>query len=103
LHLIARERGTQVGTTTTLDVRIREAVETDWIPCLIVPEGSVGALLGTLRGTPFYARDLKVLFETGDEAWYKIITGTAALHVLPELKRHFAMQEKQIADDAILL
>ncbi len=103
LHLIARERGTQVSTTTTLDVRIREAVETDWIPCLIVPEGSVGALLGTLRGTPFYASDLKVIFETGDEVWYKIITGTAALHVQPELKRHFAMQDKQLGDDAIFL
>lgn len=88
--------------TMMLDKRIREAIENDWIPCLIVAEASWGALVSTLRASPFYARDLTVYFD-GQPVPYKIVTGTAAFHVLPELQGHFAMLDKKLSDQAIFI
>ncbi len=100
LQLTARERGLD-GQTIALDHRFREAIEHTWIPCLVVAEESWWPLLAVLRGSPFYARDLQVDFADGTCVPYKVVTGTAAFHILPELKRHYAMLDKKLSDEPI--
>ena len=100
LVLTVRER--ESSQILTLDKRLSEAIENDWIPCLIVAEESCGALIGTLRGSPFYARDLTVNVD-GRTVPYKMVTGTAAFHVLPALKGHFVMVDKKLSDQAIFI
>jgi CRISPR-associated endonuclease/helicase Cas3 len=102
LRLTAKERGLD-GTSVRLDDRTRNAIEQDWIPCLIVAEVSWWPLLSVMRASPFYTRDLLVDFTDGTSACYKIVTGTAAFHILPELKRHYAMLDKGLSDDAIII
>ena len=100
LQLTTHERdSTQIQ---TVPLAVRELIADQWIPCLVVDYESQGALLGTLRGTPFFARDLEVDFD-GQIVPYKIVVGTAALHILPELKRHFLMREKNLCDSPIIL
>lgn len=102
MRLTARTQGYD-GKVVTLDQRIRDKVAESWIPCLVVAEESWGPLLSKLRGSPFYARDLQVDFADGSTTAYKIVTGTAAFHMLPELKTHFKMLDKKLDDDAIVL
>jgi hypothetical protein len=102
LKLIAKERGLE-SKPVILDERIRNAVEHDYVPCLIVAEVSWWPLLSVLKGSPFYARELLVDFPDGTSTPYKVITGTAAFHIHPELKRHYAMLDKKLSDDAIIL
>jgi CRISPR-associated endonuclease/helicase Cas3 len=102
LKLTAKERGFD-GKPTQLDERIRSAIETDWIPCLVVAEESWWPLLSVLKGSPFYTRELLVDYPDGLAIPYKIVTGTAAFHILPELKRHYAMLDKKLSDEPIFL
>jgi CRISPR-associated endonuclease/helicase Cas3 len=102
LQLTAKERGVD-GMPTMLDERIRHAIEHMWTPCLIVAEESWWPLLSVLKGSPFYARDLLVDYPDGLSVPYKIVTGTAAFHILPELKRHYAMLDKKLSSEAIFL
>ncbi len=102
LKLLAKERGLE-GKAVMLDENIRKALEQDYIPCLIVSEPSWWVLISILKGTPFYMRDLLIDFPDGISVPYKIITGTAAFHILPALKRHYAMLDKKLSDDAIFL
>ena len=102
LRLTAKERGLD-GRPLLLQAEIRDVIESDWVPCLIVAEESWWPLLSVLRGSPFYTRDLQVDFPDGTTILYKIVTGTSAFHILPELKRHYAMQDKKLSDEAIIL
>ena len=100
LTLTARERGSLQP--IALPSAIRLAVAEQWIPCLIVGPESVGALVGVLRGSPFYRRDLVVDFGDTVET-YAIVTGSAAFHVVSDLKRHFLMVDKKLSEEAIFL
>lgn len=103
LTLTAQERGLD-GMPIPLDTRIRSAIEDEWVPCLVVAEESWGPLLSVLKGSPFYARQLLVDYAAdGTSEEYKIITGTAAFHILPALKRHYAMLDKKLSDEPIFL
>jgi CRISPR-associated endonuclease/helicase Cas3 len=103
LKLTAKERGID-GKPTQLDERIRSAIEQKWIPCLIVAEESWWPLLSVLKGSPFYTRQILVDYNAdGTSEEYKIVTGTAAFHILPELKRHYAMLDKKLSDEPIFL
>ncbi|XSG77089.1 type I-D CRISPR-associated helicase Cas3' [Herpetosiphon llansteffanensis] len=81
---------------------IYNAVQTNSIPCLIVDQASVSALIRVLQGGPIYRRRLNVDFNGMFEE-YSMVTGTAAFHVIPELKRHFLMRQKRVNDQPILL
>jgi CRISPR-associated endonuclease/helicase Cas3 len=100
LKLTAKERGLD-GKPVLLDDRLRNAIEQDWIPCLIVAEESWWPLLSVLKGSPFYTRDLLVDYTDGISVCYKLITGTAAFHILPALKWHYAMLDKNLSDEPI--
>jgi CRISPR-associated endonuclease/helicase Cas3 len=103
LKLTGKERGLD-GKPTQLDQRIRMAIEHEWIPCLVVAEESSWPLLSVLKSSPFYARQLLVDYSAeGISEEYKIVTGTAAFHILPELKRHYAMLDKKLSDEPIFL
>ncbi len=103
LKLTAKERGID-GRPTQLDQRIRSAIEHEWIPCLVVADESWWSLLSILKCSPFYARQLLVDYTAdGISEEYKIITGTAAFHILPELKRHYAMVDKKLSDEPIFV
>ncbi|MBK9940804.1 MAG: type I-D CRISPR-associated helicase Cas3' [Kouleothrix sp.] len=103
LKLTAKERCPD-GMPTQLDQRIRSAIETEWVPCLIVAQESWWPLLSILKGSPFYARQLLVDYTTdGTSEEYKLVTGTAAFHILPELKRHYAMLDKKLSDEPIFV
>jgi CRISPR-associated endonuclease/helicase Cas3 len=102
LRLTAKERGVD-GQPVLLQTEIRELIEDHWVPCLVVAEESWWPLLSILRSSPFYTRELQVDFPDGTTTLYKIVTGTSAFHILPELKRHYAMQDKKLSDDAIIL
>lgn len=103
LKLTAKERGID-GKPTQFDQRIRSAIEHEWIPCLVVAEESWWPLLSVLRSSPFYARQLLVdSTADGTSKEYKIVTGTAAFHILPELKRHYAMLDKKLSDEPIFI
>lgn len=102
LKLTAKEYG--IDKPTQLDQRIRSAIKDEWIACLIVAEESWWPLLSVLKSSPFYARQLLVdSTAEGTSEEYKIITGTAAFHILPELKRHYAMLDKKLSDEPIFL
>lgn len=101
LQLTAKERG--LGMPTLLDERVRSAIKDMWTPCLVVAEESWWPLFSVLKGSPFYARDLLVDYPDGLTVPYKIVTGTAAFHILPELKRHYAMLDKKLSDEAIII
>ncbi len=81
---------------------IRTAVEAMPIPCLIVDQSSVSALIRVLHGSPIYRRDLTVEF-AGVPETYAIVTGSAAFHVVSELKHHFLMRQKRVNDQPIFL
>jgi CRISPR-associated endonuclease/helicase Cas3 len=102
MQLIAKEQG-KGGSPVSLDERLRSSIVDQWIPCLIVAEESWWPLISVVHGTPFYTRELLVDYPDGHTITYKVITGTAAFHVLPHLKRHFAMLDKQLYDEAIIL
>lgn len=102
LKLIAKERGLD-SKPAMLDDRIRSAIEQDYVPCLVVAQASWWPLLSVLKGSPFYARELLVDFQAGTSVEYKIVTGSAAFHILPELRRHYAMLDKKLSEDAIIL
>ncbi len=100
LLLSAYEYGSR--TTVPVPAAIRSAVETNAIPCLSVDQASISALIRVLQGGPIYRQRLNVDFNSMFEE-YSMVTGTAAFHVIPELKRHFLMRQKRVNDQPILL
>lgn len=94
----------EYGSRTLIPVpsAIRSAIETSAIPCLIVDQASTNALIRVIHGSPIYRQPLKVDFGGLFEE-YTMVTGTAAFHVIPELKRHFLMRQKRVNDQPIFL
>jgi len=102
LRLQARspEGGVMAG---ALDQRYVEALTEQYIPMLIVPPDSVGALIARLRGTDLWARRLTVRFPDGlVEEGYKVVLGTGAFHAHAELQGYFHMRDR-LKSEAIIL
>ena len=100
LLLSAYEYGSRA--TVPIPTEIRNTVKSNAIPCLIVDQASTNALIRVLQGSPIYRQVLKVDFGGLFEE-YTMVTGTAAFHVIPELKRHFLMRQKRVNDQPIFL
>jgi len=101
LRLQARspEGGVLAG---VLDQQFIEALVEQYIPMLIIPPDSVGALINRLRGTDLWARRLTVRFPDGTvEEGYRAVLGTAAFHAHAELLGHFRAKE-QMKSQAII-
>ncbi len=100
-RLDAAEIGTQ--TKVPFAPQLNALVNEDWIPCLIVEEAYQGGLLRKVRGSPFYARVLTVTFPNGSSALYKMVTGSAALHVFAALVGYFKAVERATDACCIIL
>lgn len=98
LRLSGREHG---GGDVMLDPRVCSLVEQDWIPCLVVEQERAGPLISKLRGSSWYAREVRVIFENGSSHEYRVVMGTAALHIDAALRGYFKKTDR--ADDCIIL
>jgi hypothetical protein len=86
-----------------LDRRIVEALTASFLPMLIVPPDSVGAMIGRLRGTSLWSQRLTVRFPNGtvDEG-YRALLGVAAFHAHAELQGYFMLKDR-LKPEAIIL
>ena len=80
VRLQAREPGGDL-LAGALDRQVVEGLTERFLPMLIVPPDSVGAMIGRLRGTNLWAQRLTVRFPDGAvEEGYRALLGVAAFH-----------------------
>jgi CRISPR-associated endonuclease/helicase Cas3 len=98
----ARERGGDV-LAGALEQRMVEALAEQFLPMLIIPPDSEGAMRSRLRGTGLWSRNLTLRFPDGtvNEA-YRTLLGTAAFHAHAELQGHFLMKDR-LKSEAIII
>ena len=90
VRIQARERGGGV-LAGALDEKIITALTEKYLPMLIIPPDSVGAMINRLRGTDLWSRKLTVRFPDGSaDDGYRALLGTAAFHTHAELQGHFS-------------
>lgn len=102
IRIQAREHGGSV-LAGALDENIVTALAEEHVPMLIVPPDSVGVMIGRLRGTGLWSRNLTVRFPAGAiNSDYRVLLGTAAFHAHAELQGHFLMRDR-LKPDAIII
>ena len=86
-----------------LDQKIVTAMAEKHLPMLVIPPDSVGTMIGRLRGSGLWSRNLTVRFPDGTaNSNYKALLGTAAFHAHAELLGHFLMKDR-LKPDAIII
>lgn len=102
VRLQAREPGGDL-LAGALERSVVEALTERFLPMLIVPPDSVGAMIGRLRDTNLWSQRLTVRFPDGtaDEG-YRALLGVAAFHAHAELQGYFMFKER-LKPDAIIL
>lgn len=83
--------------TFPLEPRVSRIFEPEFVPLLIVPEGTreSGVLRGRLRDTNIFLRSLNVSFADGTEANYISVIGSAAFTVHAEMESFFWLIERK--------
>jgi CRISPR-associated endonuclease/helicase Cas3 len=76
--LQVKERGNSVS--RALPQELAEALKNEYLPFLAVPDARSGLLIGVLRPTPFYSRELRVTCQ-GADIEYLAVFGSAVFHI----------------------
>ncbi len=92
--------GIQLRTDEPLYPEIRDAVRSQYVLALLVPERLFGVLRAQIRYRAIYSRKLLVDLP-GEEKEFEVILGTNALLLEPLMA--WAFQQAQVNDDAIIL
>lgn len=94
LRLQAREQGGG-SLAGGLDRQVVEALTKRFLPILIVPPDSVGAMINRLKGTNLWAQRFTVRFSDGTvEEGYRVLLGVAAFHAHAELQGFFLLRDR---------
>jgi len=103
VRLQARERDSGAVIVGALDGQIVNSLTEQYLPMLIIPPDSVGAMISCLRGMDLWSRRLTVRFPDGRiEDGYHALLGIAAFHAHAELQRHFLLRDR-LQSDAIII
>lgn len=99
LQLRARERK---GDRVAMDSRIVEAIESQFVPLLIIPQDLLGHVIRAMRHAPIYNRRLTIDFADDQAVVYTTYTGSGAWMAHAELQTAFKIRDRMKSDAIIL-